>query len=169
MTEAEFISFCPAEVINSCRDAVQIGFSEYAIQYGHVAFNHDNRTIANIIHCHIVEAAKVQVCGPDVEFRFLAHRNIFILRNRVILVFKKLDENLHSQNYQTRSAKNFNAQEELEGIPVNLPRVEIGYVQDSIGATIVGIYAVCRQGNNVDWSINLHDDIEPRQRDLKLA
>jgi len=169
MTEAEFLSFCPAETLNLCRVAVETGFSDYADKYGHVAYIHNNRTVATIIHDHIVEAAKVKVCGPEVEFKYLAHRNIFILRGAVILVFKKLNENLHSQNYPTRSARNFNAQEELEGIPANLPRIEVGYVADSIGASIVGIYAVCRQGNKVDWSFNLYDDTEPRQRDLKLA
>ncbi len=169
MTEAQFLSSCPVEILLNCRDAVQRGFSDYAARYSHVADIHDNRTVASIIHCHIVEAAKSIACGPDLVFRYLAQRNLFILKNSVIIVFKKLDENLRSQNYPTRSATNFNAQEELEGIPANLPRIEVGYVPDSVGASIAGIYVVCRQGNQIDWSIDLHDDIEPRQRDLKIA
>jgi hypothetical protein len=169
MTEAQFLSLCPTETLHNCRDAVQRGFSGYAAKYSHVADVHDNRTVATIIHCHIVDEAKSTVCGADVEFQFLGQRNLFILRGSVIIVFKKLDENLQSQNYQTRAARSFNAQEDLKGIPSTLPRVEVGYVPDSVGSSIAGIYVVCRNGNQIDWSIDLNDDIELRQRDLKLG
>ena len=123
----------------------------------------------NLIHDHIVDCVQRNVCDDDLKYRYLNQRNLFVYKDSVILFIKKLDANLQSQNYPTPAALNFSSQEELEGIPVSLPRVEMGYVADAVGSSVNGIFAVYKTGKKVDWSIDLNDDYEPRQQDIKFG
>ncbi|NJM37905.1 MAG: hypothetical protein HC845_08650 [Akkermansiaceae bacterium] len=116
-----------------------------------------------------MDRVKKQACDTELVFCHSGQRNLFIFKDAVIVVFKKLDENLKSQNYPTPAAQRFNEQKEIEGIPASLPRIELGYVTDVAGASLNGIYAVRRLGHIIDWSINLSDADEPRQRDIKFA
>ncbi|NJM37906.1 MAG: hypothetical protein HC845_08655 [Akkermansiaceae bacterium] len=45
MTEQEFLTFVPADVLLVCREAIQNGFEDYASNYSHVADAHSSRTV----------------------------------------------------------------------------------------------------------------------------
>lgn len=169
MTEQEFLNFAPSSILEGCKNAIQRGFDDFATLYKHVADVPCPRTVANIIHDHIVHRVKRDVCDDRLRFLSSVQRNLFILDEQVVLVFKKFNEALQSSNYPTPTALSFNLQEDLPGLPSSLPRVEMGYVPDSVGATITGIYAVMRNGAGLHWSIDLSEDHDPRQRDIKFA
>lgn len=169
MTEQEFLNFAPTDILDGCKNAIQGGFDDFVNLYKHVADVPSARTVANIIHDHIVHRVKRDVCNDRLKFSSSVQRNLFILDDYVVLAFKKFNEALQSSNYPTPTARSFNLQEDLPGLPSRLPRVEMGYVPDAVGATITGIYAVMRNGNGLHWSINLHEGHDPRQRDIKFA
>lgn len=171
VTEQQFFELVPESIRRGCRDATQKGFDTYAEKYSNVADAHQPRSVASVIHDHICEIVKRDVCDESFVFRFIKQRNMFIYRDSVIITFKKFDEELKSQNYPTATAEKFAAQEEVEGIPANLPRVEIGYVSDPAGTTVNGIFAVYRVSRNkkIDWNINLNESDDFRQRDINIA
>ncbi|WAC20912.1 hypothetical protein OVA24_05890 [Luteolibacter sp. SL250] len=168
-TEEQFLSAVPSEVLLKLRTATEGGFGDYARSYSMVADAHNSRVVANIINCHMVDRLKKDGCDEDLVFCAANHRDLFVYQNKVIFIFKKLDEKLKSRNYPTQASRRFNAQEPLRGIPAALPRVEIGYVPDPAGAAINGIFAVYRSGNIIEWSHDLYDSHDPRQRDIKFA
>ena len=81
---------------------------------------------------------------------------IFVIDERVIIRFKKLDSKGFSQNYPTQTALGFNAQLEIPGVP-SLLRLDVGYVLNDIGTSISRVLVVCRSGNTVRWL----DEIDP--------
>lgn len=169
MTEQEFLNVAPSSILEACKNAIQLGFGDFAANYKHVADVHSPRTVATIMHDHIVHRVKRDVCNESLRFLSASHRNLFILEDTVVLVFKKFNEALQSSNYPTLTALSFNLQEDLPGLPSSLPRIEMGYVPDSVGASIIGIYAVMRNGAQLHWSIDLNESHDPRQRDIKFA
>lgn len=169
MTEQEFLNFTPSTILEGCKNAIQGGFEDFATHYRHVADVTSPRSVASIIHDHIVYRVKRDVCDDRLRFLPSLHRNLFIFEDQVVLAFKKFNEALQSSNYPTPTALSFNLQEDLPGLPSSLPRVEMGYVPDSVGATITGIYAVMRNGAGLNWSIDLNKGHDPRQRDIKFA
>lgn len=172
MTQQEFFAILPDSLIEGLRAAVQHGFDHYTASYQSVADEHSSRSVASLIHDHICEQAKRELCGNDLTYKIYQQRNIFIFRDLLILTFKKFDEKLDSRNYPTVTSEKFTSQEDLEGIDSTLPRVEVGYVTDPAGAGINGIFAVYRTKVNghkqIDWSANLSDPDEYRQQDIQL-
>jgi hypothetical protein len=169
MTEQEFLNVAPSSILEDCKNAIKLGFGDFAAEYNHVADVLCSRTVANIIHDQIVHRVKRDVCNENLVYLPSAHRNLFILDDKAVLVFKKFNEALQSSNYPTNTALSFNLQVDLPGIPSSLPRIEMGYVPDSVGASIIGIYAVMRNGAELHWSIDLNENHDPRQRDIKFA
>lgn len=169
MTEQKLLQIVPSEILDGFYTSIDQGFYEYASEYSANAYKHDARTIPCIIHDHIVDAVRANVDDSRLEYRRSNQRNLFIFDNQVIFNIKKFDENLQSSNYPTKSARTFYNQGELEGIPSELPRVELGYIPDAIGAKILGVFAVKRKGKAVEWSVDLSDHDEPKQRDFKIA
>lgn len=159
----------PSEILDDLYSSIHQGFHEYATDYSKNADKHETRTVRMIINDHIADAVKQEFVESRLIHQRVKGRNLFIYDDKVILNFKKFDENLLSSNFPTKSAKAYNNQEELEGIPANLPRVELGYIPDPAGASILGIFAVKRMGKKIDWNVDLSDHDEPKQRDLKIV
>jgi len=169
MTEQQFFEILPREIREGCREAIQRGFDSYATKYSHVADVHHPRSVASVIHDHICDEVKREVCNESFVFRELRQRNLFLFENILIITFKRFDEQLQSKNYPTETAEKFAAQEEIEGIPANLPRIEMGYIPDAAGSSVNGIFAVYKTGKKIDWNVNLNESDDFRQKDIKFA
>ncbi len=172
MTQYEFFDLLPDSLIEGLSDTVQYGFDFYIKSYQSFADEHSGRSVASLIHDHICEQVKRELCNNDLIYRIFRQRNLFIYKDQLILTFKKFDEKLESKNYPTITSEKFTSQEDLDGIDSTLPRIEIGYVTDAAGSAINGIFAVYRTNLNgqkqIDWSANLADPHEYRQQDIKL-
>lgn len=122
-----------------------------------------------MIHDHICDEVKREVCNETFIFREFRQRNLFVFNNALVISFKRFDEQLQSRNYPTATAEKFAGQEEIEGIPANLPRIEMGYIPDAAGSAVNGIFAVYKAGKKIDWSVDLNESDDFRQKDIKFA
>lgn len=138
---------------------VQEGFAAYFDHYGARASVHSSRTRANVIRDEVVAAASgrfaddegVRVCGKE------GRRILFVVDDRVIINFKKLDRQLKPMNYKTPTATAFNENMPLDGvgIPTSLPRLSVGYLPDVEHTQIDGIYVVFSYRGRLSWSADI--------------
>lgn len=153
----EFMAALGETKLRLLREAVESGFYEYITDYSRVSFKHHPRTRASIIHDHICDHAKCHLAGlGDVQYLPIGERNLFEVDGKMLINFKKLDEQLRSSNYPTQTAMNFVDQTELNGIPASLPRITVGYVPKSDFTSISGVYAV-KYGleAEVEWELDI--------------
>lgn len=137
--------------------SIQHGWSQYHQVYTHP--DHEARTRANLIHDHAVGYAK-QNLAPMAGIRYLRvqERNLFQIRDTVILSFKKLDQQLLGSNYPTSFALEFAKQEHLPGIPDSLPRLNVGYVPDVTFTQLYGIFVTYpKSTGELNWSFQITD------------
>ena len=69
----------------------------------------------------------------------------------VVIRFKKMDEDGHSRNYPTKQAKNFDAGEELPGLPMPPVRLTAGYLLDPTGSVFIRTQVARPVGRGAMW------------------
>lgn len=111
---------------------------------------------ANMIHEFIINEARVLLTGIEgiivndsIDGRFLVN-----IENRVLLQFKKLNRAFETSNYPTRTARAFNAQEEIAGLP-RCVRLTVGYRLNRLGTELAGIYILFGTKNRPSWRYDL--------------
>ncbi|MGO9246598.1 MAG: hypothetical protein ACLQDC_17720 [Verrucomicrobiia bacterium] len=97
---------------------------------------------------------------PSVRFLPKAIRNLFDVKGKVVIQFKKLNPKLLPSNYPTQLALAFDKQETvngLPGIPPTLPRLTVGYVPNRDSTGIAGIFVTYCVGENLKWYMDITD------------
>ena len=89
---------------------------------------------------------------------------LYVLRERMILRFKKHNQDFETRNYKTAEQKALDSQGHFDGLP-DLPHVSCGYVLDAADADIDRLVVVRRVRGSVEWFIDLNDlargNVEP--------
>ena len=138
------------------REAILGGFRHYQQWYAEQMHNHNPRTRACLINDHIVVnflRQKLRSLGIRV---FKVHNRIlFDIRGKALLHFKKLDKQLLSSNIQTEFAFAFTNQQELPGIPTQLPRFVAGYIPSSDWTAVTDVCITLPRGNRIEWARSL--------------
>jgi hypothetical protein len=129
----------------------------------------DNSVRSQVIQMQAVIHAKQLFAGnPDVQHFKFNNRNIFAVRESGVFMLKQLDENHCTSNYGTPSAKAFDGQEELSGMP-EYQRFAIGPVPNLDFTEFVGVYMTSPKAyrQKPNWVLNITGgvpvDIEPLQ------
>jgi hypothetical protein len=130
---------------------------------------------ANVISSYMVSSAK-ELLGQISEVRAIDNHvsSIFLVQDRVVLRFKKLDRSLLSSNYQTPRAIEYNDTGlHLPGIGVPALRVDIGYRLNVVETNIDAVFVVRRKRKRVLWAFDLArlvaGDVLPEQMPLEVA
>jgi|GEM_PF-1213258 len=138
------------------QETITTGFAYYYERYGDVCHKHQARSRANLVNDHIVDFAKsilTRLAGVK-QFTIFG-RHLFIIQDKLVLHFKKLDHRKISSNYPTLFALDYNRQLELPGVPPTLPRLIAGFVPSKDWSRIEGIYITCPYGDTIAWDINV--------------
>ncbi len=119
-----------------------------------------------MINDHMIELANERLVPmPGVVKIEACDRTLFEIGGEVLLHFKKLDANLKPSNYRTQTAIRFNNNLELDGIPSELPRIQVGYVPKDDWTSIIGAFAAYNGSRG--WSIDITGHIAGIQ-DIEL-
>jgi len=116
-----------------------------------------SRYRANTINELVIHEAR-RVFGVDewqseVKILELDRFLLLIKPARLMLIFKKLDEDFKTSNVRTKRAEMFDAQMEMEGIP-SWPRLTLGYQIDQLG-TKIEVFIMYQKARRHLWSYAL--------------
>jgi len=145
--------------LNVISNSISSGVDEYFSMYSDEARSrHRPTTRANIIHDHIIDRAKR---GFDLKSGTRHHDSrglsLFVLDERFLLRFKKLNDDKVSRNQKTNQVQAFRQQQKvLDGIET-LYNIEAGYVFNELEQGIQSIFLVCPNGRGIYWDIDLAD------------
>lgn len=141
---------------NDIRECIQTGWNKY-ITYdpGHRA-EHTSRTRANIIRDHIVAEVKKRFETKDGTYLFEQNDGLFCLNigNKLLIKFKKFDEEKKSCNIPTTQALDFIMQFDLPGLP-SLTNLIAGYENNKYQTSVECISIAHPNGSSNDWYYNL--------------
>ncbi len=186
MTREEFVAVLAPAQLGFIIESIQLGLADYTnpLNYSATAkIAHTPSVRAQIRNAHIVYRAKELLNGQDgvgIVPRTSGQRLLFYVAENIRLSFKKLNTNLRSQNYPTKQAIAFNAQQwpsdldyaaqptKPEQLPLwsqdivpQLTNLIGGYVYNQAETSFIA-YVVCPDGerNVWDWPLTTHDIIE---------
>ena len=126
-------------------------YRSYAV--GDIAVEHDIRAQAACTYSHMLaEADRRLSVIPRVELKEIRGLKLWVFKDfDVVFRFKKMDEDGRSQNYPTKQAKEFDAGDELPGLPVPPIRLTAGYLLDQASIEIVRTQIARPVGTGVEW------------------
>lgn len=91
--------------------------------------------------------------NPGVRVRTRSGCTYFIIRDRFLLRFKKLNKNLQTSNIPTNQSNLFLQQDSLfEELPDPMTNIFAGYTWDTANNNLSGIYLTCPLGKTNEWA-----------------
>lgn len=118
-----------------------------------------NSARARVIHdrtVHRLAVAEASGAYPGLRVVKIRGLSVVILGDAVMLKLKKLDVTLRSRNIRTGQTTAFDRQMPLLGQAYgSVTNATSGYVLDELGSEIVRIVAVCWEGPDKRWEVNL--------------
>ena len=161
---------CQARELLSPYERILFGIPADAIRlYTHVDFvplRHrlGKRSDASVIHDLMVNLAGDRLdCLEQFTYRHSQGLHYYYVSNGKLsatLRFKKLDENMRSNNIPTQQADLFNHQEYQSELP-NMPPVAsltLGYILNPTRTSATAVYVTMPHGNRNIWTWQLNDD-----------
>ncbi len=139
---------------------VRRGFGIYQTEYPAVVkAAHDNGAAAKNVHRHILAEVTMAVDGlrglAMVDARGL---NVLNILDRIVLRFKKMDEEGHSVSYPTQQARYFDQQLPLPNLPPAATRLTFGYEPDLAFSAIVRVLLACPLGPRAHWCVQVNEE-----------
>jgi hypothetical protein len=115
------------------------------------------RTRADIVWEYMTTRADEELAAMEGVSRTERYGSpLYVLRDRMILRFKKHNQDFETRNYQTAEQRKLASQGHFDGLP-DLPHVSCGYVLDAADADIDKLVVVRRVEGYVEWFIDLID------------
>ncbi len=143
--------------LETIRRVIVGAWADYEIQYKDVRHIHSITCRANIIHSHMVDRARKEFEGVE-GVHVMEIDGLFLLsiQNRLVVRFKKLDNEMKSRNFPTDRQLDYLAQYDCPGIPA-ATRLEAGYQENFLQTGIRSVLITCPRGRKVDWYIELQE------------
>ena len=134
---------------------------------------HEDRTAASCIRDYAWMGFKTSF-SENSGFHFLDIRglNVLNIRDEVVIRVKKVDSEGRHRNYQTQQQKDFDSQQELQGLPSAAKRIVVGYQPDVAMESVERVTVRRPKGN---WVSQINEsgqesswvDITPAQLPFK--
>ncbi len=120
---------------------------------------YDATARANLMSCEMKYRATAYFETVGIPARDVNRAKFFLIEDKIAVRFKKLDEDLQSNNVLTAQVAAIREQLPLEGIG-NVSYVDIGYVLDDECQKIDRICAVCTYAGRNFWEYDLSSGTE---------
>jgi hypothetical protein len=144
-----------APYLSRIHEAILAGF-RHRQTYGEELTRHTPRTRASLVNDLIVDHARRRLAPLGVRAFSIQNRIVFDIRGELLLQFKKLNgRTLATSNYPTFFAQLFNQQQELPGLPAELPRLIAGFVPSRDWTKSEGVHITMPMGDDLAWSFPL--------------
>ncbi|MBN8942833.1 MAG: hypothetical protein J0H01_25245 [Rhizobiales bacterium] len=117
-----------------------------------ILIEHSPRAAATCTYDHMVAEADRRFFGrPDVRSIDMRGLKLWLVGDHSVVRLKKMDEDGVSRNYPTKQAKDFDAGEELPGLPLAPTRLSVGYLLDPTGTQFVRSQIARPHGRKALW------------------
>lgn len=147
-----------AEYLPSLRAAVADAVSEYNSYDAGLRRVHSRRSVASLIHDHIVNnIAQFAEGNPEAALHSVSNLWVLSFSKGYLIRFKKVDEARLPFGHRTKQVRDFRSHQQLNGLPraVNL---DLGYDLDSEGM-LRSVYLICPASVTTNmWESELRDD-----------
>jgi hypothetical protein len=144
-------------------------FYRYLEEYPNSAI-HSLRSRASIVHdlmIHQVRKEFTEVHGVRViDLPYPCHRTFLEIDQRLLLRFKKLDEAKQPRNYPTDFATEYEADNDLPGIPPRAHRLTLGYRLNLLQTEILDVLITSSTDRRIDFDLEL---FMPDQKVVSIA
>ncbi len=150
-------------------DAISNGFGDYLkvlanlnAEGKRVVFK--KGTIAGMIHDFIKARIKDAFTENDnVETKEFNRIFGVHIDGKILIRFKKINNDFTTSNIQTKQTVDFEKQYEIEGLPGKSTFLYAGYLPDATWTNIKNIYLLCKKGGNLVWQKDLTGFAEQTQ------
>ncbi len=134
-------------------DAIcRTGLATYRRYPPEMLIEHSSRAAATCTYDHMVAQAERSLTGRDgVMFLDIRGLKVWVIDNKTVIRFKKMDEDGHSRNYPTKQAKDYDRQQQLPGLPFPPLNLVAGYLMDATGTEVVRVQVSRPLGKLIDW------------------
>ena len=146
------------EVVNNVPDILQKKF----LQDSHILAK---RSVSSLINDYMFYGLKKILQNlPDFKILELDRNKRFILyRNTLLIKIKKFDDNLKASFIETKSAKDFHHQKEIENVP-RAKNIYLGYILNKFNTAIIRIaFAYPNEYGGYEWIYDIPYTIYSQQ------
>lgn len=134
-------------------DAIpRAAFSMYRTYRPEHLVEHDARAAASCTYCHMVAEADRRWIGRSgitpIDIRGL---KVWLVRDKAVIRWKKMDEDGNSRNYPTKQAKDYDDGATLPGLPPPAVRLAVGYLPNPTSTEIVRVQVAKPRRLGIEW------------------
>ncbi len=124
-----------------------------------VRAEHDDSLAAHIVHCHLVHGWEREFSDTP-GFHVLEYHGLKVVNIKDILVgrFKKVDEEGHHRNHDSKQQRDFDGQLSLPDLPPSALRVTFGYEPDPAFSECTRVMVVRPQGRSILWASQIVEE-----------
>jgi hypothetical protein len=113
---------------------------------------HDGRAAASCVYSHMLAEADRRFLGKrGIVPKDIRGLKVWIIGDKVVIRFKKMDEDGRSRNYPTKQAEDFDRGRQLPELPEPAVRVAVGYLLDATQTQYVRTQISKRLGKSIEW------------------
>ncbi|BBK35620.1 hypothetical protein STAQ_06980 [Allostella sp. ATCC 35155] len=113
---------------------------------------HDRRAAAACVYSHMLADAERRFAGRrGIAPKDIRGLKVWIIEDKAVIRFKKMDEDGRSRNYPTKQAQDFDRGRALPGLPPPAARVSIGYLLDVTETAYLRTQAARPRGKIIEW------------------
>lgn len=113
---------------------------------------HDARAAAACTYCHMVEeAVRRWTDRPGIKMLEVRGRKVWHIDGRILVRWKKTDEDGRSRNYPTEQDRKYDKGEPLPGLPEPAIRLTVGYLLNPAQTEIVRVQVARPHGPRIAW------------------
>lgn len=137
------------------REVVDSAWRDYCSLRNNIPHVFTPRTRASIIHDFMVSHARNKLAGIK-GVRLLDVGGLFLveINEKILIRFKKLNDDKMPNNIPTQQALDFMEQLELPGMP-HIIRLVVGYELNKLQTGIQAISVTCPRGTKKEWHFEL--------------
>jgi len=154
-----------APLIDDLDQIPRLAHKKYRTYDAGIRLEHDPRAQASCTYCHMVaEAERRFLDRQRIVLKDLRGLKVWLIEDKAVLRWKKMDEDGRSRNYPTKQAQDFDRGHTLPGLPPKAARVSAGYLLDPTQTEFVRAQVARPRGKTVDWCVAIVPASESTKR-----
>ncbi|AYA37522.1 hypothetical protein D3Y59_10975 [Hymenobacter oligotrophus] len=161
LSQAETLEYIK-DVLPIVYSCIHEGHNQFDLRNSEYAHELTRATRSSMIRDYVVYRAKQELSGnPRIQFKEVQRMMLMVVGDKVALRFKKLTKKRKSVNILTKQVRKWREGQfimEIPGIEAQrLTCIDVGYVNDAIGAGIDNVWAVAL--GDEPWFFNMTEDL----------
>lgn len=141
-----------SHLIDDLDEIPRLAHEKYRRYAPEFLIEHDARAAAACVYSHMLaEADRRFLDRKGVIPKDIRGQKVWIIADKAVIRFKKMDEDGRSRNYPTKQAQDFDRGLPLPHLPPAAPRITIGYLLDATQTEYIRTQIARPCGKLIDW------------------